>query len=98
MSKRKNCKGCYHHTRSPICNICQFDLSPYLITIKGERIICPCSICLVKIMCSGTWCGQLSDYIDSYIREGQLIAEREREKREREKRVSKLMRRYLFNG
>ena len=63
----KICKGC----RVAICNTPVFYYKKYI------EFICPCSLCLVKVMCNA-YCEQYYNYEDEYkkrnIKEGTKMA------------------------
>jgi hypothetical protein len=52
--KKKDCEGCL-----TLDEEVEGDCPWY-----NEDLICPCSICLIKVMCS-TYCNQMKEYIDS---------------------------------
>ena len=54
--KRKQCEGCRSRR-----------FCAYLPFIRGSkpRVICPCSLCVVKVMCNGI-CEEFQDYKNEY--------------------------------
>jgi len=62
----KECEGCKEYQKHPGEKIiCWLTLEPYHIDEQGNRIECPCSICLVKGVCIKS-CKEIQLYYLSY--------------------------------
>jgi len=59
----KECEGCAYE------GLCDYEgscvLEPYYINKQGDKLVCPCSICLVKGVCIKS-CKEIQLYYLSY--------------------------------
>jgi len=57
----KGCEGCKSNER-------ECALKPYFIDEQGNKIVCPCSICLIKMICKELCSDIQVYYIQVYFR------------------------------
>jgi len=63
----EGCRGCEVFRGCSPSNYCA--LEPYYINQQGNKIICPCSICLIKMICKKS-CSNIQVYFRSYHSRG----------------------------